>query len=45
MKEIAASMLEMKKMNVYNDFLKGTLPVGIGAGVAGLFIVLLFVLS
>jgi len=25
--------------------LKGTLPVGIGAGVAGFFIVLLFVLS
>ncbi len=38
-------VLGMKKMNVYNDFLKGTLPVGIGAGVAGLFIVLLFVLS
>ncbi|MBW1798951.1 MAG: Na(+)/H(+) antiporter subunit D, partial [Deltaproteobacteria bacterium] len=38
-------VLEMKKMNVYNDFLKGTLPVGIGAGVAGLFIILLFVLS
>lgn len=38
-------VLEMKKRNVYNDFLKGTLPVGIGAGVAGLFIVLLFVLS
>jgi len=38
-------VLEMKKMNVYNDFLKGTLPVGIGAGVAGFFIVLLFVLS
>ncbi len=38
-------VLQMKKMNVYNDFLKGTLPVGIGAGVAGLFIVLLFVLS
>ena len=38
-------VLRMKKMNAYNDFLKGTLPVGIGAGVAGLFIVLLFVLS
>ncbi len=38
-------VLQMKKMNVYNDFLKGTLPVGIGAGVAGFFIVLLFVLS
>lgn len=38
-------VLGMKKMNAYNDFLKGTLPVGIGAGVAGLFIVLLFVLS
>jgi len=38
-------VLQMKKMNVYNDFLKGTLPVGIGAGVAGLFIILLFVLS
>ena len=38
-------VLQMKKRNVYNDFLKGILPVGIGAGVAGLFIVLLFVLS
>ncbi len=38
-------VLQMKKMHVYNDFLKGTLPVGIGAGVAGLFIILLFVLS
>jgi len=38
-------VLQMKKRNVYNDFLKGTLPVGIGAGVAGLFIILLFVLS
>ena len=38
-------VLQMKKMNVYNDFLKGILPVGIGAGVAGLFIILLFVLS
>jgi multicomponent Na+:H+ antiporter subunit D len=38
-------VLEMKKTNVYNDILKGTLPVGIGVGVAGLFIILLFVLS
>ena len=38
-------VLDMKKMHMYNDFLKGTLPVGIGAGLAGLFIVLLFVLS
>ena len=38
-------VLEMKKTNLYNDFLRGTLPVGIGAGVAGLFIILLFVLS
>ena len=38
-------VLQMKKINIYNDFLKGTLPVGIGAGVAGLFIILLFVLS
>lgn len=38
-------LLEMKKINVYNDLLKGTLPVGIGAGVAGLFIIVFFVLS
>ncbi|MBW2353171.1 MAG: Na(+)/H(+) antiporter subunit D [Deltaproteobacteria bacterium] len=38
-------VLEMKKTNLYNDFMKGTLPVGIGAGVAGLFVVFLFVLS
>ena len=38
-------VLEMKKMNLYNDFLSGTLPVGIGSGVAGLFIILLFILT
>jgi len=38
-------VLQMKKTNVYNDFLRGTLPVGLGAGVAGLFIILLFILT
>jgi multicomponent Na+:H+ antiporter subunit D len=37
--------LETKKAKLYGDLLKGTLPLGIGAGVATLFIVLIFILS
>jgi len=37
--------LEMKKTKVYTDLLKGTLPVGIGAAVAAIFIMIIFFLS
>ena len=37
--------LEIRKMKVYTDLLKGTLPVGIGAGVAAIFIMIIFFLS
>ena len=37
--------LEIKKRNLYNDMVKGTLPIGIGTGIAALFIILLFLLS
>jgi len=34
--------LEMKKMNAYQDMMRGTLPVGIGAAAACLFILLVY---
>jgi multicomponent Na+:H+ antiporter subunit D len=37
--------LELKKAKLYNDVMKGTVPVGIGAGVAAFFISLLFFLT
>ena len=37
--------LEIKKNRLYNDFLQGTLPVGIGAAVAISFILLVFILT
>jgi len=42
---VSGKRLEMKKTNFYNDILEGTLPVGIGAGLAAVFIVLIFVLT
>ena len=42
---VSGKRLEMKKTNFYNDILEGTLPVGIGAGVAAVFITLIFVLT
>ncbi len=37
--------LHLKKTKLYNDVMKGTLPIGIGAGVAAFFISLLFFLT
>jgi multicomponent Na+:H+ antiporter subunit D len=42
---VSGKRLEMKKINFYNDILEGTLPVGIGAGIAAVFIILIFVLT
>ena len=42
---VSGKRLEMKKTNLYNDILEGTLPVGIGAGIAAVFIILIFVLT
>ncbi len=37
--------LEIKKNRLYNDISQGTLPIGIGAGVAISFILLIFILT
>ena len=37
--------LEIKKNRLYNDIFQGTLPIGIGAGVAISFILLIFILT
>lgn len=37
--------LELKKNQLYNDILQGTLPIGIGAAVAISFILLIFILT
>jgi multicomponent Na+:H+ antiporter subunit D len=37
--------LEMRKKKVYTELLSGTLPIGIGAGAAAIFIMILFILS
>lgn len=42
---VRGKRLEIRKMKVYTDLLKGTLPVGIGAGVAAIFIMIIFFLS
>lgn len=42
---VSGKRLEMKKTNLYDDISEGTLPVGIGAGVAAVFIILIFVLT
>jgi len=42
---VSGKRLEMKKTNLYTDILEGTLPVGIGAGIAAVFIILIFVLT
>ncbi len=36
--------LEMRKTRLYNDIARGTLPAGLGAGIATLFIIVLFLL-
>ena len=42
---VSGKRLEVKKINFYNDILEGTLPVGIGAGVAAVFVTLIFALT
>ena len=42
---VSGKRLEMKKTKLYTDILEGTLPVGIGAGVAVVFIVIIFILA
>lgn len=42
---VRGKRLEIKKMKVYTELLSGTLPVGIGAGVAAIFIMITFFLS
>jgi len=37
--------LEIKKAMLYSDISQGTLPIGIGAGIATTFIILIFILS
>jgi multicomponent Na+:H+ antiporter subunit D len=37
--------LEIKKEMLYSDISQGTLPIGLGAGIATIFIILIFVLS
>ena len=37
--------LRMKKMNLYADMMGGTVPIGIGAGVSTLFLVLIFIFT
>ncbi len=41
---VRGERLAIKKRNVYNDIVGETLPVGISAGVAALFIILIYVL-
>lgn len=40
---VRGERLAIKKRNLYNNVMGGTLPVGIGAGVAALFILLVYV--
>ncbi len=42
---VKGTRLEIRKTNLYNDILKGTLPVGLGAGAAAVFILLVFMLT
>ena len=41
---VRGERLEIKKNRIYADILNGTLPVGIGAGLAAVFILLVFLL-
>jgi multicomponent Na+:H+ antiporter subunit D len=42
---VRGERLAMKKRNLYNDFLSGTFPVGINAGTAAFFIILIYALG
>ena len=41
---IRGKRLEMRKKKVYTELLSGTLPIGIGAGIAAIFIMIIFFL-
>ena len=42
---VSGERLEIRKRKIYSDVLNGTLPVGIGAGVAAFFIIVVFILN
>ncbi|MFH1479667.1 MAG: Na(+)/H(+) antiporter subunit D [Pseudomonadota bacterium] len=42
---IRGKRLEIRKIKAYNDIMQGTLPVGLGAGAAAIFILLIFLLN
>ena len=42
---VKGKRLEMRKRKVYTKLLSGTLPIGIGGGVAAIFIIVIFILS
>ncbi len=42
---VRGERLEIRKIRIYTDVLNGTLPVGIGAGVAVFFIIVVFILN
>jgi len=42
---VRGERLRIKKMNLYADMLGGTMPIGIGAGVSTLFLVLIFIFT
>lgn len=42
---VRGERLRIKKVNLYADMMGGTMPIGIGAGVSTLFLVLIFILT
>lgn len=42
---VRGERLKMKKLNLYEDMMGGTVPIGIGAGVSTLFLVLIFIFT
>ena len=42
---VSGERLEIRKRKIYSDVLNGTLPVGIGAGVATFFLIVVFILN
>jgi len=44
LKGVPRNRLRVKKQEIYADILEGTLPIGIGAGLATLFVVIVFIL-
>ncbi|HMB30515.1 MAG TPA: proton-conducting transporter membrane subunit, partial [Desulfohalobiaceae bacterium] len=42
---ISGKRLEIKKSSVYSDIMQGSLPIGIGAGLSAVFIILIFLFN